>query len=90
MANKSNFGKDPTSFKRNGDDVGKVQGWMSEIVVDEAIQWLEQRDKTKPFFTCLWFSEPHTPVVAAEEFQARYRNAAALNAAKAMGYGGYL
>ena len=38
--------------------------------------------------TCLWFSEPHTPVVAAEEFQALYRNAAALNAAKATSYGG--
>ncbi|MEO2014298.1 MAG: sulfatase-like hydrolase/transferase [Fuerstiella sp.] len=88
FANKSNFGKDPTTFKRNGRDVGKVQGWMSEIVVDETIQWLDQRDQTKPFFTCLWFSEPHTPVVAAEEFQALYKNEAALKAAQATNYGG--
>ncbi|MFP6675428.1 MAG: sulfatase-like hydrolase/transferase [Pirellulaceae bacterium] len=88
LANKSNFGKDPTTFKRNGDDVGKLQGWMSEIVVDETIQWIEQRDETKPFFTCLWFSEPHTPVVAAEEFKALYRNTEALNAARATNYGG--
>ncbi|MEM9368977.1 MAG: sulfatase-like hydrolase/transferase [Planctomycetota bacterium] len=61
---------------------------MSELVVDEALHWLDTRDAAKPFVTCLWFSEPHTPVIAAEEFQARYRNADALEAAKAMGYGG--
>ena len=88
LANQSNFGKDPTTFKRNGEDAGRLEGWMSEIVVDEAMRWIEKRDKTTPFFTCLWFSEPHTPVIAAEEFQARYRNSAAMEAAKAMGYGG--
>jgi len=88
FANESNFGKDPNTFKRNGRDVGKTEGWMSEIVVNEAIQWLGQRDKNVPFFTCLWFSEPHTPVLAAEEFQERYRNENAKKAAEEMGYGG--
>ncbi|MEM0927366.1 MAG: sulfatase-like hydrolase/transferase, partial [Planctomycetota bacterium] len=88
QANASNFGKDPTTFKRNGKDVGKLSGWMSEIVVNETLSWLEQRDKSQPFFTCLWFSEPHTPVLAAEEFQARYRKPETIELAKAMGYGG--
>ncbi len=88
LAHAKNFGKDPVGFKRNGEDVGKLRGWMSEIVVDETIQWLEKRDDGKPFFTCLWFSEPHTPVLAAEEFQSLYRNEKALAAAKATSYGG--
>lgn len=88
LANASNFGKDPTSFKRNGQNAGKIEGWMSELVVDETIRWLEARDQTSPFFTCLWFSEPHTPVVAAEEFQALYRGNEALDIAKQVLYGG--
>jgi arylsulfatase A len=72
LANKGNFGKDPDGFIRNGKPAGPIKGWMSEIVVDEAISWLENRDKDVPFFTCLWFSEPHTPVLAADEFRALY------------------
>ncbi len=72
LAAKSNFGKDPKGFLRNGEPVEKLEGWMSEIVVDEAIEWLDQRDKEQPFFTCLWFSEPHTPVLAADEFRELY------------------
>lgn len=72
FANASNFGKDPTTFLRNGKPAGKTNGWMSELVVNETIDWLEQRDNDQPFFTCLWFSEPHTPVLAAEEFRALY------------------
>lgn len=46
---------------------------MSEIVVDEAMTWLDGRSPdSDPFFLCLWFSEPHTPVIAADEFKALY------------------
>ncbi|MEM9018790.1 MAG: sulfatase-like hydrolase/transferase, partial [Verrucomicrobiota bacterium] len=38
----------------------------------EAIDWLEDREPDSPFFTCLWFSEPHTPVLAADEFRSLY------------------
>ena len=72
LANYGNFGKDPEGFRRNGKSVDKVQGWMSELVVNEAMEWLDNRDTNQPFFTCLWFSEPHTPVLAADEFRALY------------------
>ena len=72
LANATNFGKDPNTFLRNGKPAGQIKGWMSELVVDETIDWLEQRDAKSPFFTCLWFSEPHTPVLAAEEFRELY------------------
>ncbi len=72
FANKSNFGKDPDDMLRNGKPVGPTEGWMSEIVVNEAMNWLDGRKDDAPFFTCLWFSEPHTPVLAADEFRNLY------------------
>ncbi len=72
LANESNFGKDPDSFLRNGEPVGKIEGWMSELVVNEAINLIDDRDESEPFFACLWFSEPHTPVLAADEFRSLY------------------
>jgi len=74
LANATNFGKDPKTFLRNGAATGKINGWMSELVVNEAMTWLDDRDPDQPFFTCLWFSEPHTPVLAAEEFRNLYPN----------------
>jgi len=72
LASESNFGKDPDDFLRNGKPAGKIEGWMSELVVDEAMVWIDGRKEGQPFFTCLWFSEPHTPVLAADEFRALY------------------
>ena len=72
LANASNFGKDPDTFLRNGKPAGRIEGWMSELVVDETMTWLDDRNVDEPFFTCLWFSEPHTPVLAADEFRELY------------------
>lgn len=75
LANATNFGRDPADFLRNGKPAGRLNGWMSEIVADEAMGWLDDRDSTKPFFACLWFSEPHTPVLAADQFRQQYPEA---------------
>lgn len=72
LAHKGNFGKDPDGFLRNGHQTGQLEGWMSELVVNEAMNWLDKRDTNTPFFTCLWFSEPHTPVMAADKFRELY------------------
>ena len=73
LAHYGNFGEDPDGFLRNGDTLEPIEGWMSEIVVDEAMTWLDGRSPDSvPFFLCLWFSEPHTPVIAADEFKALY------------------
>ena len=72
LANAGNFGKDPDTFLRNGQPAGVIKGWMSELVVDEAMDWINDRDADQPFFICLWFSEPHVPVLAADEFRALY------------------
>jgi len=65
--------KDPVNFVRNGTPVGKIEGYACQIVVDEAIVWLdEQRNPNKPFFLNIWFHEPHAPIAAPEAIVSEY------------------
>ena len=65
--------KDPTNFLRNGKPVGPMKGYSCQIVVDEAITWLdEKRDANAPFFLNLWFNEPHAVIAAPDEIVSRY------------------
>jgi arylsulfatase A len=52
------------------------------------MDWLDKRDTDKPFMTMLWFSEPHTPVLASDEFQAIYDTDEARAAAAKLKFGG--
>ncbi len=63
----------PTNFVRNGDAVGKLEGYSCQLVVDEAISWLDTgRQKDSPFFLNVWFHEPHAPIAAPDEIVSRY------------------
>ena len=65
--------KNPTQFLRNGKRVGQMKGYSCQIVVDEALTWLdEKRDAKEPFFLNLWFNEPHAPIAAPDEIVSRY------------------
>jgi arylsulfatase A len=65
--------KDPTSFLRNGKRVGKLEGYASHVVIDEAISWLDkERDPDAPFFLNVWFHEPHIPVGAPDDLVSQY------------------
>jgi len=65
--------KDPVNFLRNGKPVGKIEGYSCQIVVDEAISWLdEKRDPDSPFLLNLWFHEPHDPIAAPESIVSQY------------------
>ena len=65
--------KDPVNFIRNGKPVGKIKGYASQIVVNEAISWLdEHRKPAKPFFLNIWFHEPHAPIAAPKTSVAPY------------------
>lgn len=65
--------RDPTNFVRNGVNVGKLQGYSCQLVIDEAISWLDDhRDKNKPFFLNVWFHEPHAPLAAPEHISSSY------------------
>lgn len=88
LAHPKNFGQNPSGFHRDGKATNKLEGWMSEIVIDEAIDFIDKRDAAKPFLSMLWFSEPHTPVVAAEEFVTPYEDPSVAESAAGIKYGG--
>ncbi len=57
--------RNPENFIRNGEPVGRIEGYSCQIVVDEAIRWLEtRRGSDAPFFLNVWFHEPHAPIAA--------------------------
>jgi len=65
--------KCPVNFVRNGRPVGKMDGYACQLVVDEAISWLDEtRGAHKPFFLNIWFQEPHAPIAAPDEIVSRY------------------
>ncbi len=66
----------PVNFVRNGKPVGKLEGYSCQLVVDEAIGWLDKQSKTapkKPFFLFTTFHEPHEPVASPAELVAKYK-----------------
>ncbi len=65
--------KNPHNFIRNGKPVGKLEGYSCQLVVDEAIDWLDHhRDAKKPFFLNVWFHEPHAPIAAPDDIVTDY------------------
>ena len=65
--------KNPSNFIRNGNPAGEMEGYACQIVVDEAISWLdEKRNPDKPFFLNIWFHEPHAPIAAPETIVSQY------------------
>jgi arylsulfatase A len=65
--------RNPTNFWRNRERVGKLEGYACQLVVDEAITWLDKkRAAEKPFFLNVWFHEPHAPLAAPEEIVKQY------------------
>ena len=65
--------ENPDNFYRNGQPAGQLNGYAANLVVDEAIKWLEtKKDQESPFYINVWFNEPHTRVAAPEKFTSRH------------------
>ncbi|MBD3322477.1 MAG: sulfatase-like hydrolase/transferase [Chitinivibrionales bacterium] len=63
----------PGNFYRNGVKLDQLQGYSSDLIVDEAIDWLDtKRDTSKPFFLYVAFHSPHEPIATAPEFKDMY------------------
>ncbi len=63
----------PVNFVRNGRAAGKLEGYSSELIVDEGIKWLKNRwDREKPFCLFVWFHAPHEPIATGDEFMKMY------------------
>jgi arylsulfatase A-like enzyme len=57
-----NFFELNPSLSRNGGPPEVFQGEGSEVVVQEAIRFIDRaRQDGKPFFTVIWFGSPHEP-----------------------------
>ena len=66
--------KNPTNFVRNGEPVGRMEGYSAPLMADEAIHWLEtKRDKDKPFYLSVWTHEPHLPIESDPKFMELYK-----------------
>jgi arylsulfatase A len=71
--------KDPYNFVRNGEELGKIEGYSCQIVVDEGIQWLKKhnhKNPQQPFFLYLAFHEPHEPVASPPDIVQGYLDVA--------------
>ncbi|MDB4561547.1 sulfatase-like hydrolase/transferase, partial [bacterium] len=65
--------RNPKNFWRNRERVGELEGYACQLVVDEAIQWLDTKHVAeKPFFLNIWFHEPHAPLAAPDEIVSLY------------------
>jgi arylsulfatase A len=65
--------KDPTNFLRNGEPVGPLKGYSCQLLVDDAIRWLDgDGNSGEPFFLNIWFNEPHEVLAAPDEIISLY------------------
>lgn len=64
--------ENPKNFVRNGDDVGEIEGYSCQIVVDEAVEWLKKKETDNPFYLQVCFHEPHEPVASPKDLVDKY------------------
>jgi len=73
-----NFFEVDPPLSRNGGPPERLKGESSEVIVQEAVRFMEKaRQKGKPFFAVIWFGSPHAPYVALDQDLALYKNAPA-------------
>ncbi|MEN8117368.1 MAG: sulfatase-like hydrolase/transferase [Bacteroidota bacterium] len=67
--------KNPGNFVRNGEKIGKIDGFSAYIVADEFNKWAgEIKQKNNPFFAYLAFHEPHEPIASDEHLVDKYKD----------------
>lgn len=48
--------------------------YITDLLTAHAVQWLDNRDQSKPFFLYLSHKAPHSPVAPAKRHQGLYKN----------------
>ncbi len=65
--------RNPTNFIRNGEKAGNLMGYSCEVVVNEALGWLDSREDTDaPFYLHVTFHEPHENVASPKNLVDKY------------------
>ena len=65
--------KNPDNFFRNGAPLGTQEGFAAQLVVDEAIGWLDTLSSQHPFFMYISFHEPHSEIASPDSFNSQYQ-----------------
>lgn len=70
-----NFFETDPSLSRNGNEPEMFTGDGSEVIVDEALKYIESiKDSGKPFFVIIWFGSPHKPHKPLQKYKDLYKN----------------
>jgi arylsulfatase A-like enzyme len=64
--------KDPHNFYRNGTLLDTLSGFAAQLVIDEAIGWLDTVTNRHPFFMFLSMHEPHSEIASPDSFNLHY------------------
>jgi len=64
--------RDPVNYIRNRKPAGNLKGYACDLVVDEAIAWLDE-NSASPFYINVWFNEAHLKVAAPPELARRHK-----------------
>lgn len=64
--------ENPVNFVRNGEAVGKMEGYSCQIVVDETNLWMRAVPADQNLFACVWFHEPHSKIASPADLVAKY------------------
>ncbi len=65
--------QNPVNFLRGGREAGPLQGYSCQLVMDEALKWLQEgAGEESPFYINIWFNEPHEKVAAPDSLKARH------------------
>lgn len=64
--------ENPRNFVRNGEEVGEIEGYSCQIIVEEAMDWLGKRESEVPFYLQVCFHEPHEPVASPQSIVDKY------------------
>jgi arylsulfatase A-like enzyme len=62
----------PTNIFRGKEALPKQSGYTADLYADEAIDWLQRRDPSQPFFLYLSMAEPHTSFANPPEYNEMY------------------
>ncbi|MEC8556632.1 MAG: sulfatase-like hydrolase/transferase [Planctomycetota bacterium] len=74
--------ENPSNFVRNGEEVGKLEGFSCQLVADEFIGWLrthQEENPKQPFFGYVAYHEPHEPVASPSDLVHRHEQGDARN-----------
>ncbi len=78
----------PGKFWRNGKPVGELNDWYCNLIVDEAIEWMDKREnQDTPFFMEICTHGPHTPINPPDSYADAYDNEKVDELENNVGYG---